>query len=64
MVITSIFGVPFLPLCDLFHTVAIQVADHFGFTYNQGEEDGMRKYLAGVKTEWSASETQVDTRVS
>lgn len=50
--------------CDLFHTVTLQVAGHFGFTYNQSEEKGMRKYLAGVKTDWSASETQVDTHVS
>ncbi|MCL2409981.1 MAG: aminoglycoside 6-adenylyltransferase [Oscillospiraceae bacterium] len=33
-------------MCDLFRTLALQVAAHFGFIYRQGEEDGMRKYLA------------------
>jgi len=38
-------------MCDLFHTLALQVADHFGFTYRQNEEDGMREYLRMVKEE-------------
>jgi len=35
--------------CDLFHTLALSVAEHFGFTYRQDEEDGMREYLRMVK---------------
>ena len=31
--------------CDLFHTLALAVAAHFGFAYRQDEEDGMREYL-------------------
>jgi aminoglycoside 6-adenylyltransferase len=31
--------------CDLFHTLALAVAAHFGFDYRQDEEDGMREYL-------------------
>jgi aminoglycoside 6-adenylyltransferase len=36
-------------MCDLFHTLALLVAAHFGFTYRQDEEDGMRIYLGMVK---------------
>lgn len=36
-------------MCDLFHTLALKVADHFGFTYRQDEENGIREYLAMVK---------------
>ncbi len=36
-------------MCDLFHTLALTVAAHFGFTYRQQEEDGMRRYLKIVK---------------
>jgi aminoglycoside 6-adenylyltransferase len=32
-------------MCDLFHTLALPVAEHFAFTYRQHEEDGMREYL-------------------
>jgi aminoglycoside 6-adenylyltransferase len=32
--------------CRLFHTLAVQVAGHFHFAYNESEERGMRKYLA------------------
>jgi len=39
-------------MCDLFHTLAITVAAHFGFTYRQGEEDGMREYLRMVKEQF------------
>jgi aminoglycoside 6-adenylyltransferase len=35
--------------CDLFHTLALQVAQHMGFTYNQDEEDAMRSYLLAVQ---------------
>jgi aminoglycoside 6-adenylyltransferase len=36
-------------MCDLFHTLAIEVAKHFDFTYQQHEEDGMREYLRMVR---------------
>jgi aminoglycoside 6-adenylyltransferase len=36
-------------MCDLFHTLALPVAAHFGFIYKQDEEDGIRKYLKIVK---------------
>lgn len=36
-------------MCDLFHTLALAVAGHQGFRYRQEEEDGMRKYLIGVR---------------
>ena len=35
-------------MCNLFHTLALAVAGHFGFTYRQEEEDGMREYLRMV----------------
>ena len=35
--------------CDLFHTLAMEVGGHCGFTYRQNEEDGMREYLRMVK---------------
>ncbi|MDD4495823.1 MAG: aminoglycoside 6-adenylyltransferase, partial [Eubacteriales bacterium] len=35
--------------CDLFHTLAVSVAAHFGFTYRQHEEDGMRTYMRMVR---------------
>ncbi|MDR0818767.1 MAG: aminoglycoside 6-adenylyltransferase [Oscillospiraceae bacterium] len=31
--------------CDLFHDLAVDVADYFDLTYRQSEEDGMRKYI-------------------
>ncbi|MDD4125054.1 MAG: aminoglycoside 6-adenylyltransferase [Eubacteriales bacterium] len=34
--------------CDLFRTLAVFVAAHFGYTYRQHEEDGMREYLRKV----------------
>ena len=34
-----------LKSCDLFHELALKVAEYFGFTYMQGDEDGMRQYL-------------------
>lgn len=37
-------------MCDLFHTLALPVAEHFGFIYKQCEEDGMREYLSKVKS--------------
>ena len=36
-------------MCDLFHTLAVAVAAHFGFSYRQEEEDGMREYLRMVR---------------
>jgi len=36
-------------MCDLFHTLAVEVAAHFGFTYRQEEEDGIREYLRMVR---------------
>ena len=36
-------------MCDLFHTLAVAVAVHFGFTYRQNEESGIREYLRMVK---------------
>ena len=36
-------------MCDLFHTLALPVAAHFGFTYRQDEENGMREYLKMIK---------------
>lgn len=33
---------------NLFHTLALEVASHFGFTYRQEEEDGIREYLRMV----------------
>ena len=36
-------------MCGLFHTLAVDVAAHFGFVYRQDEEEGMRKYLRMVR---------------
>jgi aminoglycoside 6-adenylyltransferase len=36
-------------MCDLFHTLADTVAAHFGFTYRQNEEAGIREYLRMVR---------------
>ena len=36
-------------MCNLFHTLALTVAEHFDFTYRQEEEDGIRQYLRMVK---------------
>ena len=36
-------------MCDLFHTLTLPVAEHFGFTYRQDEENGMREYLLNQK---------------
>lgn len=36
-------------MCDLFHTLALSVASHFGFTYRYEEEDGISEYLRMVK---------------
>jgi aminoglycoside 6-adenylyltransferase len=38
-------------MCDLFHTLAIHVAKHFGYIYRQDEEDGMRRYIKIVREE-------------
>jgi aminoglycoside 6-adenylyltransferase len=36
-------------MCDLFHTLALSVAAHLGFAYQQQEEDGSREYLRMVR---------------
>lgn len=36
-------------MCELFRELANNVATHFGFTYRQNEEDGIRKYLRMVR---------------
>jgi len=36
-------------MCDLFHELALSVAESFGFTYKQNEEDGMRTYIKMVE---------------
>ncbi len=36
-------------MCDLFHGLAVAVANHLGFAYKQHEEDGIREYLAKEK---------------
>jgi len=33
----------------LFHTLAVKVSAHFGFTYRQNEEAGIREYLRMVR---------------
>jgi len=43
-------------MAGLFHTLALPVADHFGFVYRQDEEDGIIKYLKMVQT----NETQTN----
>ena len=36
-------------MCDLFHTLALAVADYFNYCYIQDDEKGMRTYLNKVK---------------
>jgi len=36
-------------MCELFHEFALSVAESFGFTYKQNEEDGMRTYMKMVE---------------
>ena len=36
-------------MCDLFHKLAQEIANHFDLSYNQREEDGIRKYIKMVK---------------
>jgi len=36
-------------MCDLFHDLALSVADELNFTYRQNEEDGIRTYLKMVR---------------
>lgn len=35
--------------CDLFHKLALAVADHCGFSYNQADENGIREYMQKVR---------------
>ena len=37
-------------MCGLFHDLAPAVAERFGFTYRQNEEDAMLKYLRSVRS--------------
>ncbi|MFC5404731.1 aminoglycoside 6-adenylyltransferase [Cohnella soli] len=37
--------------CDLFHTAALHVAEHSGYSYNQSEENGMIGYLNKIRSE-------------
>lgn len=39
-------------MCDLFHELALNVAEYFGFLYKQEDEDGMRVYLKSVKNDF------------
>ena len=41
-------------MCELFHTVAQTVAQQFGFTYQQEEEDGIRAYMRMVRDDVEA----------
>jgi len=36
-------------MCEIFRPLALSVAEHFGFSYHQDEEDGMREYLRMTK---------------
>jgi len=36
-------------MCDMFHALALVVAEHFGFSYRQDEEDGIREYIRITK---------------
>ena len=36
-------------MCGLFHKLALEVAERFGFTYRQNEEDGIMEYMRMVK---------------
>ena len=38
-------------MCNLFHTLAVFVAESFGFSYRQQEEDGIWQYLLMIETE-------------
>ena len=38
-------------MCDLFRTLSLKVAEHFGFTYRKDEEEGIRVYMKMVKEE-------------
>ncbi|MCL2220941.1 MAG: aminoglycoside 6-adenylyltransferase [Oscillospiraceae bacterium] len=36
-------------MCEMFPSLALSVAEHFGFSYHNDEEDGMREYLRITK---------------
>jgi len=38
-------------MCDLFHKLALPVAEHFSYTYRQDEEDGIREYMRMIKSQ-------------
>lgn len=37
--------------CELFRTVAPVVGKHFGYTYNQSDDDNMSEYLQRIRAE-------------
>lgn len=41
-----------LNCCDLFHSLALKVANYFSFKYHQSDEDGMRWYLSYLKQQF------------
>ena len=43
------FWVAIFTACDLFNTLALVVAEHFGFFYRQFEEDSIRDYLNKIR---------------
>ncbi len=42
--------------CELFHTMAFNVAEYFGYTYNRQEDENMIMYLNKVKNNLIAAE--------
>jgi aminoglycoside 6-adenylyltransferase len=38
-------------MCDLFHAIALPVAEHFGFHYSQDDENGIREYLNKLRSD-------------
>ena len=35
-------------MCDLFRIIAVRVADHFGYIYNQSEDENMTAFTCGT----------------
>ncbi len=44
--------------CDLFHMLAIKVADEFKFSYNYEEENGLRAYIDFVRNDMKRSKNE------
>jgi len=40
-------------MCRMFPPLALFVAQHFGFSYHQVEEDGMREYIRITKGDYN-----------